>query len=314
MKKIEQQTKNFIGELLGEPTMAKASGTLFTFTTIVPVLIALVFSVLLGTLGLLTEETAEQTWYLYANMLLVQLSFVIVAFVYFYWTKQPIRQTIAIEKCPWKYFLLALVLQFGLFSLSSLNSLFLQWLGVEGDMGGTEQMMQSSSLLPLLLTIALLPALMEEVIFRGLLLRGLRAFGLVGSVLLCGGLFSIYHQNPAQTIYQFCCGAAFALLTVRSGSIVPTMLSHFLNNAVIIFLYKFNIISLPLAVLIVSGVCLICSLAYLIFIDKRVAYATDTNKQTIKEQSLERKNFWIFSAIGVILCLISWATALFKGM
>ena len=311
---MEKQTKNFMGELLGEPTAAKASGTLYTLIAIVPVLVALVFSVLLGALGVLTKETTEQTWYLYVNVLLVQLSFALVAFAYFKWTKQPVQKTIGLEKCPWKYFLLALVLQFGLFSLSSLNDLFLQWLGVEGDMGGTEQMMQSSSLLPLLLTLALLPALMEEVIFRGLLLRGLRVFGFVGSVLLCGGLFSLYHQNPAQTVYQFCCGAAFALLTVRSGSILPTMLAHFLNNAVIIVLYKLNVISLPLAVLIISAVCLIGSLAYLIFIDKRVACATDTDNKNAKEQSTERKNFWVFSAIGVILCLISWATALFKGM
>ena len=101
---------------------------------------------------------------------------------------------------------------------------------------------------------------------------------------------------------------------VRSGSILPTMLAHFLNNAVIIVLYKLNVISLPLAVLIISAVCLIGSLAYLIFIDKRVACATDTDNKNAEEQSTERKNFWVFSAIGVILCLISWATALFKGM
>ena len=108
---MEKQTKNFMGELLGEPTAAKASGTLYTLIAIVPVLVVLVFSVLLGALGVLgvlTKETTEQTWYLYVNVLLMQLSFALVAFAYFKWTKQPVQKTIGLEKCPWKYFLLAL--------------------------------------------------------------------------------------------------------------------------------------------------------------------------------------------------------------
>ena len=178
-------------------------------------------------------------------------------------------------------------------------------------MAGTEQLLQTSPFLLLLLVLAVLPAIFEEVIFRGLLFQGLRAFGTVGSVLLCGGLFSLYHQNPAQTIYQFCCGSAFALVVVRSGSILPTMLSHFLNNALVLILYRPEGTALPMPIFIAGLVCLVGSLAYLIFIDKRVAC---TQAIEIKQSKKERKNFWTFAAIGIIICVVSWGTILLSGM
>ncbi|MBE5740503.1 MAG: CPBP family intramembrane metalloprotease [Clostridiales bacterium] len=315
MENKNNQTKNFIGELLGLPTPAKAAGAVFTLASVVPVILAVVFMLITGALGLLTTDVNKQNWYIYANMLLVQFSFLLVSACYFYWTKIPLKTAITEQKCPFKYFIIAIILQFGLISLSSVNELFLQWLGLIGyedsSMAGTEQLLQTSPFLLLLLVLAVLPAIFEEVIFRGLLFQGLRAFGTVGSVLLCGGLFSLYHQNPAQTIYQFCCGAAFALVVVRSGSILPTMLSHFLNNALVLILYNPEGTALPMPVFIVGLVCLIGALAYLIFIDKRVAC---TQAIEIKEAKKERKDFWIFAAIGIIICLVSWGTILLSGM
>ncbi len=315
MKNNNNQTKNFIGELLGAPTPAKASGAVFTLVGILPVILAVIFMLITGALGLLTEDVNKQNWYIYANMLLVQLSFVLVAACYFYWTKIPLKIAIKEQKCSLKYFIIAIILQFGLISLSSVNELFLEWLGFIGyqdsSMAGTEQLLQTSPFLLLILVLAVLPAILEEVIFRGLLFQGLRAFGTVGSVLLCGGLFSLYHQNPAQTIYQFCCGAAFALVVVRSGSILPTMLSHFLNNALVLILYSPEGTALPMPVFIAGLICLIGSLVYLIFMDKRIAC---TQASELKEAKTERKNFWMFAAIGILICLVSWGTMLLSGM
>ena len=60
--------------------------------------------------------------------------------------------------------------------------------------------------------------------------------GHLNAVLLCGMCFALFHASALQTIYQFVCGCAFALLAIRSRSVLPGMLAHFLNNATIIIL------------------------------------------------------------------------------
>jgi membrane protease YdiL (CAAX protease family) len=92
-----------------------------------------------------------------------------------------------------------------------------------------------------LFVIAVFPAVMEETVFRGLILKGLRQSKEIYAVLLCGALFALYHQKPEQTVYQFCCGAAFALVALRSGSVLPTVVAHFINNAWILIMTKFSL-------------------------------------------------------------------------
>jgi hypothetical protein len=141
----------------------------------------------------------------------------------------------------------------------------------------------------------------------------MRAFGTVGAILISGGLFSLFHQNPAQTVYQFCCGAAFALVAIRSGSIFPTMLSHFINNTLILTLTKFGITEFPTPVFIVvvcvSSLCLLGSLAWLIFVDK--------NQKPLpskEETKQERKNFWTTALVGILVCGMMWLGVLLTGM
>jgi len=72
----------------------------------------------------------------------------------------------------------------------------------------------------------------EELIFRGAILSGFRTrFGTVGAIVLSGAVFSIFHCSPDQTLFQFAFGCVLALLTVRSGSVVPAMVCHACNNA-----------------------------------------------------------------------------------
>ena len=163
-----------------------------------------------------------------------------------------------------------------------------------------------------LFTIAVLPAIFEEVLFRGLLLKGMKSFGAVGAVLINGAMFALYHQNPAQTMYQFCCGAAFAFVALRAGSILPTVVSHFLNNALIIILTKYGVADFQggvlVAVLIVSILSLIASLVWLFFFDK------GKNVTESKAEKTERKHFFGYASVGIIMYALTWILVLLTGL
>lgn len=82
--------------------------------------------------------------------------------------------------------------------------------------------------------VAVLPAIFEEIAHRGLIYAGYREcenrFVIVSAL-----LFSLMHQNIAQTGYTFLSGLVMALAMYYTGSIFPSMFMHFLNNAYAVF-------------------------------------------------------------------------------
>lgn len=82
-----------------------------------------------------------------------------------------------------------------------------------------------------LLSTAVLPALLEEMIFRGYMLRALRPYGETTAIWVTALLFSLLHGNVLQIPFSFVLGWLFGYLTVRTNSIWPAVMVHFMNNA-----------------------------------------------------------------------------------
>jgi hypothetical protein len=115
-------------------------------------------------------------------------------------------------------------------------------------------------------------------------------------------------------VYQFCCGTAFALVTLKSGSILPTALAHFFNNAAILVLTKLGISQFPtpvfIVVVVVSAVCLVGSLAYLLFADKNSEIIQKSEKSDIND----RKTFLLCAVAGIFICAVSWISVFVAGL
>ncbi len=80
------------------------------------------------------------------------------------------------------------------------------------------------------LLIAALPAFMEETVYRGLLYRPLRAANPWKAVILTGFCFGLMHGNLNQFMYAFVMGIVFALVNEATGSILSSMIIHFISN------------------------------------------------------------------------------------
>ena len=100
----------------------------------------------------------------------------------------------------------------------------------------------SRGLLATLALVALTPAICEEALFRGPILRGLRArIGPAAAVALTGLLFGVFHLELSRILPTALLGVLLSLLALASGSILPAMLAHFLNNATLIGLAYFRV-------------------------------------------------------------------------
>ena len=82
--------------------------------------------------------------------------------------------------------------------------------------------------------IALLAPVVEEVVFRGAILRALLSSmqSKWGAICFTAALFALIHANPAQMPHAFLMGWLMGWLYMRTGSIVPGMVFHWANNTV----------------------------------------------------------------------------------
>lgn len=78
--------------------------------------------------------------------------------------------------------------------------------------------------------ICLLGPFLEELIFRGVLLEGLRKYGNLFGIIMSAVLFGLMHQNIVQFIPTVCVGIIWGYVAVKSGSLIPSILIHMLNN------------------------------------------------------------------------------------
>ena len=292
------------------------SGMVYSGAIIGMLVISLAFSVTVAvlsrTLNMTVSEISQTDAYRYFSYLLYQFVYiaVILAFALIY-REKPSAFGWRRAAHP-KYYIVGIVLLFGLmFSLNFVNNAFVAFLGLFGYELPSSALpsMEGGGLIGVLLVVAVLPALLEETIFRGIILEGIKDVGTVAACLLGGALFCIFHQNPAQTVYQFVCGAAFTLLAIRADSILPTVLIHFINNAVILFNEKFGFLNhLPfageVALYVLSAISLVVSLLYLIFLDKR----------NNRKKEGEIKPFVFAALAGILLCVLFWFVNFANGL
>lgn len=80
------------------------------------------------------------------------------------------------------------------------------------------------------LALCVVPAITEELLFRGALQGLMRPSGSAAAIFAPALLFALLHLDLTQGLTAFVCGVFLGWLAERSGSILPGMLLHFCNN------------------------------------------------------------------------------------
>lgn len=97
----------------------------------------------------------------------------------------------------------------------------------------TSEMLPSGGpeLLVQFLALCVMPAIAEELLFRGAFQGLMRPCGSAAAIFAPALLFGVLHLDLAQGLTAFACGVFLGWLAERSGSILPGMLLHLVNNA-----------------------------------------------------------------------------------
>ena len=85
-----------------------------------------------------------------------------------------------------------------------------------------------------IISITIMAPLVEELLFRGAIQGHLQRKGMkpLYAILIASAVFGIVHMNPIQIPFAFAIGMIFGWLYYRTGSVVPGMIGHFINNSI----------------------------------------------------------------------------------
>lgn len=85
-------------------------------------------------------------------------------------------------------------------------------------------------LILMFISSAIVPAFVEELLFRGMILSSVRPYSESGAILISAILFGLMHQTPFQLFYTTVIGVILGVVRVKTGSIWVGVLVHFFNN------------------------------------------------------------------------------------
>ena len=197
----------------------------------------------------------------------------------------------------------ALLLSVGMFfGLGFVDDAFSSMLKKAGlNVGGISLPLENvGHLILFMIVFALLPAVCEELFFRGLMLTALKNVKVIYAAIYVAISFALYHCSMAQFIYQLIYGAGFTLLAIYADSVIPCILVHFINNFAIIILEYFKIgINLYNPILIVLGLVALVGFITIISLSLK-----KREKKTDLEKNSAAKFYIPFGAFGSIICVI----------
>lgn len=160
-----------------------------------------------------------------------------------------------------------------------------------------------------LFSLALLPAIGEELIFRGIIFNGLQKKGALFAVIVSSLFFTLFHFNLSQLFYPFLFGIVLGFVFNKTNNLLVTMLIHFCNNALnltIQYLFSsttFKPNTLNLIIMIVGIIIYIGIIAYLFYSSYK--QEKDKKENTTEKVKQEKSNFFSKDS------LIFWAPIIF---
>lgn len=152
----------------------------------------------------------------------------------------------------------------------------------------------------MLLAGAVFPAVLEEFAIRGIVLgTAKKHLGNTAAVFISATVFSLMHGNLVQIPFAFIVGLYSGYITICTGSLLPAMVLHFINNAIA---YLLDIIYPnlgPVAGTVISYAYFIIMLA--IGLVGFILYTRENDAFRLEKSEKDERSFAAFKAPGMII-------------
>lgn len=278
---------------------------------LIPDIISLASVMLLPLYGLSSSQAYYQLIGILSTVIAMGLPF----FIYAVSIRIPVRRALPLQMPPLSLLIPSIFLTFGATAVASFASGILQnllyFLGIyaPGNLGELPTTTASATVV-YLISSTLLPAVLEEFVFRGVLMQSLRRFGDAMAVVVSAVLFAAAHGNIIVFPLALTMGLCSGYFVIRMGSLWPSILFHFLYNSLSIGLNEAYMrlpqnISLLLSSALTLAQLLLAVLSLIYLMKTRTGIFSLKPAQTTLNESAKLKTFFSSVAIIVVLCLFA---------
>ncbi len=299
------------------------SGKVFIISLLAPLLVSLLVFLVCGAVvsasGLNVETELNSVWFTALSSVISSLTFVAVYLIYNKVAKIDNKTVSFNFKIGYKNYLIAILVGIvALLGLQQLISLFdILWENIGYNLTSTSINPTNFGLFALMVFVsAITPAICEEIIFRGMILNGLRTkFSDLSSIALSAFMFALIHGNLQQFIYPFLLGLVFGWLYLRTGSVISTMIAHFLNNfLVILFTYLVNVTGFSMIIpfswwSVIVAIALAIVVFAIIYIIDKFLYKHKSVSEVKRQEGKISLFLWVSIALAVLIFLINLISA-----
>lgn len=103
-----------------------------------------------------------------------------------------------------------------------------------------------------LLVFAIIPAIVEEYVFRGVILEEYQVLGTKAAIFMSSLFFALLHFSLGSVLYGFFFGCVFALVRLSTENVIMTMAMHVTFNGINVLLSYANLETAPNWIIVMS--------------------------------------------------------------
>lgn len=153
-----------------------------------------------------------------------------------------------------------------------------------------------------LITLVIAPAICEELLFRGIIFKGLKKYGKLFSIIISSLMFCIFHMSISQTVYPILMGMLLAVIMFYENNIYYCIAVHLTNNFLSLTLsyFKINLIFNHWSYIVLAIILATAFIACILYFTIKNNKAEEKMKLSTKEKIYLSASF----AIMIFLCVI----------
>ncbi len=178
-----------------------------------------------------------------------------------------------------------------------------------------QNIIEESSLILTLIFVGILSPIIEEMMFRGIMLNKLRRYGDKVAIVTTALLFGLFHANFSQFFYATVLGLIFAYVTLKTGTIKYSIILHIFVNMMGSFIIPLiigdgsNLVAYRCVLFLV----LLISIVGLVLLIKDRKNISLLDGEVKLEKGTAFKTIWINlgMVLFTVICLVSMIAVLF---
>lgn len=196
-------------------------------------LVNIIQGVFFGIIGVVNQELLTAPWISYVG---IAISFYLIGFPVFYFMVKKLPEvekresnTLGIAKII-KLFLMSYSVAYIVNLLTNLIMMLIAVIKGSEIVNPLVGVLEGSNWFWSLIFVGILSPIIEEIMFRGVMLNKLRGYGDKIAIITTAVLFGFFHANFSQFFYAVALGIIFAYVTLKTGTIKYPIILHIVVN------------------------------------------------------------------------------------